>query len=51
MKRQVLTLVVCLVAIAAIGISRGNANETKNVTAAPTFTKDIEPIFFKNFAE
>lgn len=54
MKRirlTVLSLVVCLV-VAAIGFSGSKVSgEKASAPAAPTFTKDVAPIFFKNCAE
>ncbi len=54
MKRTRLTILIlaaCLT-IAAVGISRSKASGRDAAsTAAPTFTKDIAPIFFKNCAE
>jgi len=47
MKRTFLIFAICL-AVAAIGISHSSAT---NKSAAPTFTKDVAPIFFKNCAE
>src|SRR5689334_23245148 len=46
MKRTILILTACL-AVAAVGLSHSSANNN----AAPTFTKDVAPIFFKNCAE
>jgi hypothetical protein len=46
MKRTILILTACL-AVTAVGISRSSAGNN----AAPTFTKDVAPIFFKNCAE
>jgi len=46
MKRTILILTACL-ATAAVGISPSSARNN----AAPTFTKDVAAIFFKNCAE
>lgn len=53
MKRTRLTILavtVCL-AIAAVGIPSKASGEKASAPAAPTFTKDVAPIFFKNCAE
>ena len=53
MKRAritILALAVCL-AITAVGLSTNASGEKSSAPAAPTFTKDIAPIFFKNCAE
>lgn len=53
MKRTritILALAVCL-AIAVVGLSSKASGEKSSAPAAPTFTKDVAPIFFKNCAE
>lgn len=54
MKRirfAILIFAACL-AVAVVGISVGKVSgEKASASAAPTFTKDIAPIFFKNCAE
>lgn len=53
MKRTRLTVLIlagCL-AITAVGISSKASGEKGSAPAAPTFTKDVAPIFFKNCAE
>ncbi|MBL8190542.1 MAG: cytochrome c, partial [Acidobacteria bacterium] len=49
-RMTILALAVCL-AITAVGISTSASGEKSSASAAPTFTKDIAPIFFKNCAE
>ena len=49
-RLTILILAVCL-AITAVGISSKASGEKATAPAAPTFTKDVAPIFFKNCAE
>lgn len=49
-RMTILILVVCL-AVAALGFSSFASVEKTSAPAAPTYTKDVAPIFFKNCAE